>query len=223
MSANDPNPLTVLHTPTQVRIHLADARTQPPSLHPRIDHPNATLRWNGWNSTVTVGEDALQRPLLVQADHYASGGSPDRYYYALSSNRMRTAGVVAPFAELDYPVRLLPARSIINHPEHTPPPPEPLSPEQDGPAEYAEHAKMRRLRAPMEAVHNFLDHSNYVLALRDDQGALVRVPSSTYEIVAEHFGINLARLDKERRVALDLAATPSPNATPERQTEANPD
>ena len=109
-----------LRTPAQVRALLEVVGTPAPSLHPHIGSEDHWKRWNGWNKTVVVGTDAEGLPFVADLSIYADGGN------SLAAGRV---GVI-PHGGLEnddwgrvsivFPVEVLPAKSIILHPEHTP-------------------------------------------------------------------------------------------------------
>lgn len=113
---------TTLRTPAQVRAFLEVVGTPAPSLHPHIGSDDPWKRWNGWNKTVVVGLDAEGFPFQADLHVYAEGG-----YTSLSAARVGSiphGGLKdkdwKTRVDIAFPVEALPAKSVIQHPKHTP-------------------------------------------------------------------------------------------------------
>ena len=89
-----------------------------PSLHPNVNVPDLgyrkPYRWNGWNDVVAAGIDADGNALVVKKTLFASGWS--EYTSAVNGETQR-AGRLA-FDNVAFPVRLLPAKFVLGHPNH---------------------------------------------------------------------------------------------------------
>jgi hypothetical protein len=110
-------------TPDDVRAHLLAANTRKPSLHPDIDNPDPWKTWNGWNYTKTFGRDAAGAGVTVEMWHFANPDTPNDINVRVDGGTGEAQGLLHPFQALDlitYPVVLVPAFSVIRHPEHTP-------------------------------------------------------------------------------------------------------
>ena len=98
------------------REHLLAAGTQGPSLHPYVGSDDRMKRWNGWNWAKASGVDANGEPMVLEAMIHAAGGvgwtSTPR---SLLSHNHQEA-----WRDIAFPLEMLPAVSVILHPEHTP-------------------------------------------------------------------------------------------------------
>lgn len=114
-----------VETPEQVRDFLLEADVLGPSLHPRTLANGGVPGswgddgvWNGWNFATTCGRDANGVHVMLRSVHYASGqidfnGSP--------VGETPCAGDLEfAFAQIAFPVEVLPVSRHILHPEHTP-------------------------------------------------------------------------------------------------------
>lgn len=112
-----------------LREHLDAANVWGPINHPGANMPDCgygppepgnVSRWNGWNDTVAVGTDSTGRPVVVGLHHYASGHVSPWAGYAGQTPRLSGADITWVTADFEFPLYLLPAHGVINHPEHTP-------------------------------------------------------------------------------------------------------
>jgi len=98
------------------REHLLAVGTKAPTLHPHVNSDDPWERWNGWNKTRAAGMDANGEPLLLEAKHYAAGGTG---YASVPVNLLSDDHNDA-WSEIAFPLEMLPAVSVILAPEHTP-------------------------------------------------------------------------------------------------------
>lgn len=69
--------------------------------------------------------------------------------------------------------------------------------------EYPEHAKLHRVRHRSQVIGAFIDRSPYVLCLVDPtDGTYYAAPGTIEQKLAKYYGIDLARLDDEKREML---------------------
>ena len=68
---------------------------------------------------------------------------------------------------------------------------------------YPEHEKLKEVQEQSQVIGEFLESSVYVLATWDEEtGDLERADTSTERILADYFGIDLVKLEEEKRQML---------------------
>ena len=81
---------------------------------------------------------------------------------------------------------------------------------------YPEHTRQHAVLDDSQAIGAFLDESRYLLAeYRDIEGCreqhLIPVSTPVHVILAEYFGIDLAKIEAEKRAMIAAIQTASPN------------
>jgi hypothetical protein len=94
-----------------LKAHLLAPGVIGPTLHPDAHTDELRNRWNGWNRAVALGIGADGLPVTAEVWEFASGHRDFAANDHLSGNALR---------DLAYPLSMLPAVPMIDHPEHTP-------------------------------------------------------------------------------------------------------
>jgi hypothetical protein len=108
--------VTVLENETEVKRFLLAVGVKAPTLHPRAASPHTRDRWNGWNYTKTMGVDADNHFVVIEAWHFASGHTDHSVALNGGTGRLSTGA----FAGINWPIQVFPAIPIIQYPEYTP-------------------------------------------------------------------------------------------------------
>lgn len=70
-------------------------------------------------------------------------------------------------------------------------------------SQYPEHEKLSAISAESQAIGQFLDEGTYTLCEVDKYDRFVPVGKSIQEILADYFGIDLNKIEAEKRQMLD--------------------
>lgn len=98
------------------KAYLRSIGVKGPTLHPRVHSESTRDRWNGWNYAMAVGVDDEDYPVMIESWHFASGNTDFSSKWASDSGVL---GSIA-FENFHWPIKVFPAKAIIQHPEHTP-------------------------------------------------------------------------------------------------------
>lgn len=70
-------------------------------------------------------------------------------------------------------------------------------------SDYPEHDKMSAIKDKSQTIGEFLDSTEYVLCLYDEDDRLRPVAASIEQILALYFDIDLNKIEAEKRAMLD--------------------
>lgn len=162
MSKTDTIRTTRLNDAEAAKDYLDAAGTPGPSLHPFIRSRDHWRTWSGWNDTVAMGFDANGLPVIIEA-HIGTAG---HHSYASGQPGYALNGSSLAFTNVAFPIEVLPATTVIRHPQYTP-----GQPEVEPIWEWL--AKQRQAREAATAMENVPDDEKVAWAQAHDLYDLV--------------------------------------------------